>query len=118
MIQERLCCTRGDDRQQPDLFLYGTLEQRSPQNHPLRPVRAMTDAALEALSERFDEIYAAKGRPSIAPERLLRALLRVRPAPTAHMRPPPVRADPLATGHGWDRANPAKTPFNCATFCA
>ena len=66
---------RGDDRQQPDLFLYGTLEQRVPDNHPLRPVRAMTDAALEALSPRFDELYAAKGRPSIAPEKLLRALL-------------------------------------------
>jgi transposase len=66
---------RGDDRQQPDLFLYGTLEQRIPDNHPLRPVRAMTDAALEALSPRFDELYASKGRPSIAPEKLLRALL-------------------------------------------
>jgi transposase len=66
---------RGDDRQQPDLFLYGTLEQRVPDNHPLRPVRAMTDAALEALSPRFDALYAAKGRPSIAPEKLLRALL-------------------------------------------
>lgn len=66
---------RGDDRQQPDLFLYGTLEQRVPDNHPLRPVRAMTDAALEALSPRFDELYATKGRPSIAPEKLLRALL-------------------------------------------
>ena len=66
---------RGDDRQQPDLFLYGTLEQRVPDDHPLRPVRAMTDAALEALSARFDELYAAKGRPSIAPEKLLRALL-------------------------------------------
>jgi transposase len=66
---------RGDDRQQPDLFLYGTLEQRVPDNHPLRPVRAMTDAALEVLSPRFDELYAAKGRPSIAPEKLLRALL-------------------------------------------
>lgn len=66
---------RGDDRQQPDLFLYGTLEERIPKNHPLRPVRAMADAALEALSSRFDEMYSTNGRPSIAPERLLRALL-------------------------------------------
>jgi transposase len=66
---------RGDDRQQPDLFLYGTLEQRIPEKHPLRPVRAMTDAALEALSGRFDEMYSKNGRPSIAPEKLLRALL-------------------------------------------
>jgi transposase len=66
---------RGDDRQQPDLFLYGTLEQRIPEKHPLRPVRAMIDAALEALSSRFDEMYSKNGRPSIAPEKLLRALL-------------------------------------------
>ena len=66
---------RGDERRQPDLFLYGTLEQRIPENHPLRPVREMTDMALEALSKRFDEMYANTGRPSIPPEQLLRALL-------------------------------------------
>lgn len=66
---------RGDERRQPDLFLLGTLEERIPDNHPLRPVRAMTDMALEALSRRFDEMYSAKGRPSIPPEQLLRALL-------------------------------------------
>ena len=66
---------RGDEKRQPDLFLYGTLEQRIPENHPLRPVRAMTDIALEALSARFDEMYAKTGRPSIPPEQLLRALL-------------------------------------------
>ncbi len=46
-----------------------------PQEHPLRPLRAMVDAALESMSRRFDEMYAKAGRPSIAPERLLRALL-------------------------------------------
>lgn len=66
---------RGNEKSQPDLFLYGTLEQRIPENHPLRPVRAMTDMALEALSTRFDEMYAQTGRPSIPPEQLLRALL-------------------------------------------
>ena len=66
---------RGNEKRQPDLFLYGTLEQRIPENHPLRPVRAMTDMALEALSTRFDEMYAQTGRPSIPPEQLLRALL-------------------------------------------
>ena len=66
---------RGDEKRQRDLFLYGTLEQRIPENHPLRPVRAMTDMALEALSTRFDEMYAQTGRPSIPPEQLLRALL-------------------------------------------
>lgn len=66
---------RGDDQQQSGLFLYGTLEQRVPADHPLRPVREMTDAALDSMSRRFDRMYAKGGRPSIAPERLLRALL-------------------------------------------
>jgi transposase len=55
--------------------LYGSLEERVPEKHPLRPVRAMVDAALESMSGRFDAMYAKTGRPSIAPERLLRALL-------------------------------------------
>lgn len=66
---------RGEDKQQDDLFSYGSLEDRVPQDHPLRPIRAMVDEALTALSPKFDEIYGSEGRPSIAPERLLRALL-------------------------------------------
>jgi transposase len=66
---------RGDDRQQSDLFIYGSLEERVPKDHPLRPVRAMADIALEALSPHFAELYSKTGRPSIAPEKLLRALL-------------------------------------------
>ena len=66
---------RGDNRQQSDLFIYGSLEERVPKDHPLRPVRAMADIALEALSPRFAELYSKTGRPSIAPEKLLRALL-------------------------------------------
>jgi transposase len=66
---------RGDDRQESEMFLYGSLEERVPEKHPLRPVRVMVDAALESMNERFDEMYAKAGRPSIAPERLLRALL-------------------------------------------
>lgn len=66
---------RGDDSQQSDLFIYGSLEERVPKDHPLRPVRAMADIALEALSPRFAELYSKIGRPSIAPEKLLRALL-------------------------------------------
>jgi transposase len=54
---------RGDDQQQSELFLYGSLEQRIPQDHPLRPVREMTDAALESMSRRFDQMYAKCGRP-------------------------------------------------------
>jgi transposase len=66
---------RGEDKQQHDLFSYGSLEDRVPQAHPLRPIRGMVDEALKALSPKFDEIYGNEGRPSIAPERLLRALL-------------------------------------------
>jgi transposase len=66
---------RGDDRSETELFLYGTLEERVPERHPLRPIRAMVDAALGSMSQRFDAMYGKGGRPSIAPERLLRALL-------------------------------------------
>ena len=57
------------------MFSYLSPEDRVPQNHPLRPIRLMVDAALKALSPVFDQMYAAFGRPSIAPEKLLRALL-------------------------------------------
>ena len=50
-------------------------EQRVPQDHPLRPLRVMTDEALRELQPRFHKLYAKTGRPSIAPEKLLRALL-------------------------------------------
>jgi transposase len=66
---------RGEDQQQHQLFTYGSIEERIPQDHPLRPIRTMVDAALKQLSGRFDEIYGEDGRKSIPPERLLRALL-------------------------------------------
>jgi transposase len=66
---------RGEDLLQHELFTYGSLEERVPANHPLRPIRAMVDEALKALDGRFDEIYDEDGRRSIPPERLLRALL-------------------------------------------
>jgi transposase len=66
---------RGDDRQQSDLFIYGTVGERVPKDHPLRPVREMADIALQALSPHFKKLYSEIGRPSIAPEKLLRALL-------------------------------------------
>jgi transposase len=66
---------RGEDIQQSELFSYGSLEDRVPAGHPLRPIRSMVDEALKDLSGRFDEIYDADGRKSIPPERLLRALL-------------------------------------------
>src|SRR5690349_21875789 len=57
------------------MFSYISPEQRVPADHPLRPMRQMTDEIFKQLSPRFDQIYARGGRPSIAPERLLRALL-------------------------------------------
>jgi transposase len=66
---------RGRDTQQSAMFSYLSPEQRVPADHPLRPIRVMVDLALKALSPSFDEMYAAFGRPSIAPEKLLRALL-------------------------------------------
>jgi len=66
---------RGEDIQQHDLFSYGSLEQRVPADHPLRPIRTMVDEALKSLDGRLEEIYDEDGRKSIPPERLLRALL-------------------------------------------
>lgn len=66
---------RGPDISQDSLFSYGSLEQRIPASHPLRPVRLTVDAVLRELGPRFDELYSPKGRPSVPPEKLLRALL-------------------------------------------
>ena len=66
---------RGEDRQQSRLFSYVSAEQRIPATHPVRTIRQLVDRALQALSPRFDRLYASGGRPSIPPEQLLRALL-------------------------------------------
>ena len=66
---------RGSDTQQSSMFSYLSPEERIPANHPLRPVRSMVDEVLEALSGQFERMYSRLGRPSIAPEKLLRALL-------------------------------------------
>jgi transposase len=66
---------RGDDPRHEPMFSYVTPEARVRADHPLRPIRRMTDAALERLSSRFDRLYSTIGRPSIPPEQLLRALL-------------------------------------------
>src|ERR1700720_2058882 len=66
---------RGTDDQQSSMFSYISAEQRVPKDHPLRALRVMADAALAQLGPAFDAIYARSGRPSIAPEKLLRALL-------------------------------------------
>jgi len=66
---------RGDDHQQNHVFSYLSPEARVRRDHPLRAIRAMVDEVLEQLSPRFDTMYARVGRPSIAPEKLLRAQL-------------------------------------------
>src|ERR1700690_3930266 len=66
---------RGTDTQQSSMFSYLSPEQRVPANHPLRPIRLMVDDALKSLSPAFSRLYSAFGRPSIPPEKLLRALL-------------------------------------------
>jgi transposase len=66
---------RGEDEKQQDMFSYVSPEQRVPADHPLRAVREMVDQILKEMSPRFARLYSDLGRPSIAPERLLRALL-------------------------------------------
>ena len=67
---------RGDDQQlQTGMFSYVALEERIPADHPLRGVRKLVDVVLAGMSKEFDGLYSEVGRPSIAPERLLRALL-------------------------------------------
>lgn len=66
---------RGGDQQQATLFSYISLEQRIPSTHPLRVIRRLVDTALAGVGDRFEALYAETGRPSIPPERLLRALL-------------------------------------------
>ena len=71
----RLRGMRGDERVQDGMFSYVSLEERVPADHPLREVRKVTDTVLRSLSTEFDALYAESGRPSIAPEYILRALL-------------------------------------------
>lgn len=66
---------RGTDQQQSHIFSYLSPEKRVPQDHPLRAIRTMVDQVLAQLSRRFDKMYASVGRPSIPPEKLLRAQL-------------------------------------------
>ena len=66
---------RGGDERSEGMFSYVRPEQRVPQDHPLRSIREIVDRALEALSPQFAKLYSLTGRPSIPPEKLLRALL-------------------------------------------
>jgi transposase len=66
---------RGADEQNSHLFSYVSPEERVPASHPLRPMRQITDRVFVTLSRKFDALYSEMGRPSIPPEKLLRALL-------------------------------------------
>jgi hypothetical protein len=67
---------RGNDTTQSAMFSYITPEQRVPKDHPLRRVRVLCDIALKALSRELDRMYSDIGRPSIAPEKVLRSCYR------------------------------------------
>src|SRR5215472_2228588 len=69
---------RGSDRRSGELFSYVDLEMRVRGDHPLRAIRSLTDAALETLSVEFATLYSSTGRPSIPPEKLLRAFYSIR----------------------------------------
>lgn len=66
---------RGDDEQQAGMFSYLSPEERVPHDHPLRTIRRLVDRVLVELSPDFDRLYATVSRPSVPPEKLLRALL-------------------------------------------
>jgi transposase len=66
---------RGEDQKQEAMFSYVSPEKRVPADHPLRGMREMVDTILKEMSPRLARLYSEVGRPSIAPERLLRALL-------------------------------------------
>ncbi len=66
---------RGFEEQSDALFIYVSTESFVPKDHPLRPTRQMVDTALENMSPVFSQMYSHTGRPSIPPERLLKAML-------------------------------------------
>jgi transposase len=66
---------RGNENPQQSMFSCISMEERIPEDHPLRAIRKMADSALEDMSKRFSELYSRMGRPSIPPEQLLRAML-------------------------------------------
>jgi transposase len=66
---------RGDDQKQSAMFSYLTLAQRIPADHPALQIRVLVDRALLRMDAEFEKLYSTTGRPSIAPERLLRGTL-------------------------------------------
>jgi transposase len=68
---------RGEDKKQSSMLCLMSLEERVPKDHPLRGIKKLADEALGTLSNRFDRMYARGGRPSVPPERLLKAMLLI-----------------------------------------
>lgn len=68
-------CMRGEDRKTEGMFCYISAESVVPEDHPLRPIRAMADKSLQEMSSAFEKMYSHTGRPSIAPEKLMKGLL-------------------------------------------
>jgi transposase len=66
---------RGPDSKQEERFSYVSAETRIPSKHPLRPIRALVREALVQMDRKLEKLYSQTGRPSIAPERLIRAPL-------------------------------------------
>jgi len=74
---DSIVCMRGEDSKHATMFSVLSPERRVPQDHPLRPIKAMADAVLSSMSKRFDRMYSSIGRPSIPPERLLKAQILI-----------------------------------------
>lgn len=75
MKRDQVADMRGPKKTQQSMLSLRTPEMRVPKKHPLRAIKTMADGALEAMSEKFDEMYSAVGRPSIPPEQLLKGSL-------------------------------------------
>ena len=68
---------RGEEQKQTAMYSYVTLAQRIPAEHPARAIRVLVDRALARMDAQLEQLYSTTGRPSIAPERLLRATLLI-----------------------------------------
>ena len=112
---------RGEDQRTSHLFSYLSCEERVPVDHPLRVIRAMTDEALRRVSYRFEALYASTGRPSVAPEHLLRGLCcrcSTRSAPTTGERDAAVSLIASLPSVGGDKGYDTRAFVEVATGAA
>jgi hypothetical protein len=102
---------RGDDEPPDSMFSYVSPEQRVPPDHPLRAIRQLDEEILREMSRDFDKLYAKVGRPSIPPERLLRAqLLQIFYSILSELHPPTHRPNrDNRPGRDRDRLSCSKT---------